>query len=507
VSKANLSRREFLERGVYMGAALPAAMSSQPKGNAPRQARPKPNIVYVLTDQWRAQATGYAGDPNVMTPHLDALASESIHFENAVSVCPVCTPHRASLLTGRYPLSTGMFLNDLYLPKEELCIAEIFEEAGYETGYIGKWHLDGHGRDTFIPRDRRQGFEYWKVLECTHQYNESYYYAGDDPTLRRWEGYDAYAETKDAQGYILEHAKGEKPFLLFVAYGGPHFPHHIAPEELKERYPPPSIQLPPNVPDEMKERAQREAQGYYAHCTALDFCVGDLWKTLKETGVAEDTVLVFTSDHGEMLGSQGQAPCEKQRPWDESVRVPFLLRYPAAMGDQGRIVRTPINTPDILPTLLSLAGIPIPSTIEGEDLSRFVLQEKKEEDRDALVMSVSPFAGYYDGKVFRGVRTARYTYVRDLEGPWLLYDNQEDPYQMKNRVSDASYAGVRKVLEAQLRAKLEQTRDSFLSREEYLEQWGYTVDARGCIPYFYQHYGRGKKPERFRAQSPMKKAG
>jgi len=111
-------------------------------------------IVFVLTDQWRAQATGYGGDPNVKTPNVDALASRSINFANAVSVCPVCTPYRASLMTGRYPLSTGMFMNDLYLPGDELCMGEIFKEAGYETAYIGKWHLDGHGRDVFIPKNR-----------------------------------------------------------------------------------------------------------------------------------------------------------------------------------------------------------------------------------------------------------------------------------------------------------------------------------------------------------------
>ena len=144
----------------------------------------KPNIVFVLTDQWRAQAFGYAGDPNVRTPNIDALAARSVNCVNAVSVCPVCTPHRASLLTGRFPTTTGMFFNDIYLPGEELCMAEMFAEAGYDTAYIGKWHLDGHGRHSYIPPERRQGFDYWKVLECTHDYNQSYYYAGDDPTRR-----------------------------------------------------------------------------------------------------------------------------------------------------------------------------------------------------------------------------------------------------------------------------------------------------------------------------------
>ena len=454
----------------------------------------KPNIVYVLTDQWRAQATGYAGDPNVKTPNIDALAARSVNFQNAVSVCPVCTPHRAALLTGRYPLSTGMFLNDAYLPSEELSMAEIFGKAGYDTGYIGKWHLDGHGRDTFIPKERRQGFDYWKVLECTHEYNESYYYAGDDPTKRKWEGYDAYAQTKDAQEYIRSRAAGEKPFLLVMAYGGPHFPHASAPPELKKQYPPESIKLRPNVPKSQEARARKEAQGYYAHCAALDKCVGDLIKTLEETGAIQDTIFVFTSDHGEMLGSQEQPAFEKQRPWDESIRVPFLLTYPAVTGGKGITVKAPINTPDILPTLLSLSGIKVPDPIEGEDLSGYA-KGGKDEDRAALVLSVSPFAGYLSGKAYRGIRTSRYTYVRSQEGPWLMYDNESDPYQMQNLIGDPAQADLQKDLEAKLQARLDETGDRFLPQEDYLKMWGYKVDARGCIPYGAQ----------FPVQSPAKR--
>jgi arylsulfatase A-like enzyme len=497
----SLTRRQFIKTAAAM---MPVATAGcqlfAPKTSAMR----KPNIVYVLTDQWRAQATGYAGDPNVKTPNLDALASKSINFENAVSVCPVCTPYRASLMTGRYPLSTGMFMNDLYLPGEELCMGEIFKAAGYETAYIGKWHLDGHGRDAFIPEDRRQGFDYWKVLECTHEYNNSHYYAGDDKTKRMWKGYDAFAQTEDAQEYIRGHAKGDKPFLLVMAYGGPHFPHRYAPQGLKDQYPVDSIKLRPNVPENMKSRARKEAQGYYAHCTALDRCIGDLLRTLEEIGATGDTIFVFTSDHGEMLGSQAQPPCQKQRPWDESIRVPFLLRYPAVSGHKGRTVKAPINTPDILPTLLSLAGIKVPDSVEGEDLSRFVLNRNTDEDRAALVMNVSPF-GSGNRKAFRGIRTSRYTYVRNSDGPWLLYDNQIDPYQMKNLLDDAEYAGLQKKLEDKLQSKLKQTGDQFLPKQHYLEEWGYTVDEGGCIPYFFQHYKHGKKPDNFKVQSPANK--
>ncbi|MEN8777320.1 MAG: sulfatase-like hydrolase/transferase, partial [Polaribacter sp.] len=120
----------------------------------------KPNIVFILTDQWRGSALGYAGNPDVKTPNLDAFANEAVNFTNTVSVTPVCTPHRAALLTGRFPTTTGMFLNDIHLPAEELTMAEIFKKKGYNTAYWGKWHLDGHGRSTFIPKERRQGFDF-----------------------------------------------------------------------------------------------------------------------------------------------------------------------------------------------------------------------------------------------------------------------------------------------------------------------------------------------------------
>jgi len=452
--------------------------------------RQKPNIVFVLADQWRAQAFGYAGDPNVKTPNIDALAGQSIHFENAISVCPVCTPQRASLLTGRFPTTTGMFMNDIYLPAKELCMAEILANAGYETGYIGKWHLDGHGRDSYIPPERRQGFDYWKVLECTHDYNESYYYAGNDPTKLKWEGYDAYAQTHDAQAYIRDHADGDKPFFLFVGYGGPHFPHHTAPEELKALYPPEALELRPNVTAEQEERTRKELQGYYAHCTAIDSCVGDLYRTIRHAGIAEDTIFCFTSDHGDMHGSQGKRSWRKQVPWDEAVRVPFLFRYPAIHGG-ARTVTTPLNTPDILPSLLSLAGIAIPETVEGEDLSRVFAGKDGDQDRTALFMAVSPF-GTDDYKAYRGIRNSRYSYVRDSDGPWLLYDNVSDPYQMSNLIDDPSCSELRETLDAELQALLKRNGDRVMPKEKALEKWGYTVNQGGEIPY------RGT----FRVQSP-----
>jgi arylsulfatase A-like enzyme len=441
-------------------------------------AEKKPNIVYLLADQWRASAFGFAGDLNVKTPQLDKLAAQSVRFANAVSVCPVCTPYRAALMTGRFPTTTGMFLNDLYLPDSELCMGEIFKAAGYDTAYIGKWHLDGHGRKSYIPPERRQGFDYWKGAECDHDYNQSHYYTGASPEKKLWDGYDAFAQTADAQQYLYNHAHSEKPFLLFVSYGTPHFPHGTAPEEYKAMYPPASLKLAPNVPAEQQETARRELVGYYAHCTALDKCIGDVLATLQQTGLADRTIVVFTSDHGEMMGAHNIKPILKQWPYDESAHIPFLLRRPRT---RARVVTTPINVTDVLPTLLGLAGVPIPKTIEGEDLSALVTAKGSGPDRAALLMNVSPFIPQLDE--YRGIRTSRYTYVRNLAGPWMLFDNQSDPYQMRNLAGDPAHADLQKQLDARLQAELKKIGDDFKPRKYYLDKWGYEIAPHGSISY------------------------
>ena len=434
----NLNRRQFLQTmgigiaGVWATSELPALATRR---------RVKPNLVFLFADQWRAQAAGYAGDPNLQgkTPNLDRFADGSINFSNAISCCPVCTPYRASLITGQYPLTHGLFLNDLCLSKKAVSIAQAYANAGYDTAYIGKWHLDGHGRSSYIPPERRQGFDYWKVRECTHNYYRSRYFAGNDTTMSSWKGYDAIAQTHDAQQYIRDHANTEKPFILLLSWGPPHDPYYAAPARNKAMFPVDSIILPPNVPEKKKESAKKDLAGYYSHITALDDCIGKVLKTLDKTGIADSTIVVVTSDHGDMLGSQGQQ--RKQRPWDESIRVPFLLRYPEVHGARGHKVNMPINTPDIMPTLLGLCGVTVPDTVEGMDYSGIVKGRRAPKDRAALIMCPSPFGEWVRsrGREYRGVRTQRYTYVRDLNGPWLLYDNKKDPYQLQNLVGDARF--------------------------------------------------------------------
>ena len=472
-----MDRRSFIRTGACASAAfglgtLPARPASAQGASGQRRT----NIVFVLTDQWRAKATGYAGDPNVKTPNLDRLAKSALNFRNTVSVCPVCTPYRASLLTGRFPTSTGMFLNDLHLPDEELCMAEIFKAAGYDTAYIGKWHLDGHGRDAFIPPARRQGWDYWKVAECDHNYQKSHYYEGASDTKTFWDGYDAYAQTRDAQTYLRTHAAAEKPFILMIAYGGPHFPHGNAPEDLKALYPPESLKLPPNFSGD-EDKARRELQGYYAHCTALDRCVGDLLATLEESGLNKNTLFVFTSDHGEMMGSHGIKPYTKQVAWDESAHVPFLLRVP---GLASRPIDQPLTTPDILPTLLGLTGVPKPTTIEGRDFSDIIGGWSKHCPA-ALYMQVSPFT---PGCLpYRAIRTATHTLIRQKEGPTLLFDDATDPFQLDNLAEKPECAALRKTLDVRLDEELKRINDDFPTAADALRRWGFPFKPGQSAPY------------------------
>ncbi|MDB6122880.1 MAG: arylsulfatase [Pedosphaera sp.] len=444
----------------------------------------RPNILFVMADQWRAEAFGFAGNPDVKTPNFDQLHHESIYFKNAVAAVPVCSPTRASLMTGQRALTHGVFLNDVPLATNAITIAKVLQQSGYDTAIIGKWHLDGHGRFEFIPRERRQGFEYWKVMECTHRYNNSFYY-GDTPTKLKWEGYDVMAQTQDARQYLRNHARSTKPFFLYLSWGPPHDPYQAAPAAYRKRYEPSKILTRANVPQKMRAASQTDLAGYYAHCTAIDDCMGELLRTLKETGLDQNTVLVFTSDHGAMLGSHGLQ--KKQYAYDEANHVPVMFRWPAGLGNQARELDTPINSPDFMPTLLGLCRVAIPETVEGIDYSGYLKGKSNPSDGATLISCIAPFGESgrdNGGREYRGIRTARYTYVRDLNGPWLFFDNQADPYQMNNLVGQSQHATLQAELEKVLARKLAESKDEFLPAQAYIQKWGYTVDAKGQIPYY-----------------------
>ncbi|MEJ1154675.1 sulfatase [Microbacterium marmarense] len=430
----------------------------------------KPNVLLVVVDEWRAQSFGYAGDENAHTPAIDHLASESLNYTQAISGTPVCCPARASFLTGQYPLTHGVYINDVELNPTNQTLAEVFRDEGYATAYIGKWHLHGSPdgrfgrRNAFVPPEARHGFDYWRAAECTHDYWNSAYYAEDDPTPRTWPGYDAFAQTDDAAAFIANRMPEDEPFFMMLSYGPPHFPLNTAPEAFRELYRHRSIVVPSNVPEEHHQRAAEDLRGYYAHMAAIDECMRRLLGAIDTSGRRDDTLVIFTSDHGDMMWSHGLE--HKLVPWEESVRVPLLVRGPDIVPGKSEAL---LNSPDLMPTVLGLAGIAGPTGIQGSDLSQATSGPSSAYLSAPAAFSTLRRFGIGE---YRGVRTDRYTFVRSLEGPWLLYDNAADPHQRVNLVNDPDYAPVLDELQQELDGWRARLNDDFLRGEQYLERDG-----------------------------------
>src|SRR5688572_4929960 len=226
----------------------------------------KPNILIVLADQLRACSVGYAGEEPLITPHLDRLAAQSAIFTTAVSPTPVCTPYRGSMLTGRTALSLGLVLNDIPLSTDEVSLAHAARGAGYDTAYIGKWHLNGPDRPAWVPPGAaRQGFDFWAAANFEHNYDHSVYFVGDSPEPRVWEGYDAEAQTTLAIEYLMQRTS-DKPFCLVLSWGPPHHPYRTVPQKYLDLYDPDALVPRPNCP----EMPRKDLWGYYAQTTFLD---------------------------------------------------------------------------------------------------------------------------------------------------------------------------------------------------------------------------------------------
>jgi arylsulfatase A-like enzyme len=457
-----------------------------------------PNLLLVFADQMRYTSLGCTGNDEAMTPQLDAFAGEGALLTNAVSTCAVCVPFRASLLTGRYPLSSTVFTNNIRLPNDMPSMGKMLKAAGYDTAYIGKWHLAGEpATEGFVPPGpMRHGFDYWAVHNCSHKYWDAVYYR-DEPVPITIPGWEPDRQTDLAIEFLCSRALS-RPFALVVSWGPPHTPF-IAPPEYEALHDPESVKLRPNVEmrDWLRFGDDRQYRGphpnpdpetvlrdftarYRAAVTNLDHNFGRLLGTLEELHLTQDTVVVFTSDHGEMLGSHGQL--HKLQPWDESVRVPLLIRYPGVVAPGSR-PDAPVGTPDILPTLLGLAGLEVPAGVEGENLSGVLRGQASKGPRSALlacIVSSDTWGqrwtdcaqggwGYPPGflRPYRGVRTRTHTYVRDRTGPWFLYDNERDPYQLDNLVESSGPDAVPLELDRELDEWLDRTGDFFGGNDEY----------------------------------------
>jgi arylsulfatase A-like enzyme len=411
----------------------------------------------------RGMDLGCAGNREVKTPNLDRLASQGTLFRNTFANTPVCCPARAILLTGTYPHRNGMIANDLRLKESVVTLPEILAAGGYRTGFIGKWHLDGGPRlPGFIPPGpRRQGFDFWAANECSHNHFRPVYFR-DTPEPRAETRFEPEVWTDLAIEFLR--AAKDAPFFLEVAMGPPHDPYG-APETYAKQYDPAKLTMRPNWVEGTPGAGRKEIAAYYAAITAVDDQVGRLLAELKQLNLENDTIVVFTSDHGDMLGSH--ASRLKRKPWEESIRVPGIVRYPAVMTP-GRVSNALLTHVDLGPTLLSLCGIAVPKTMQGTNLAPLFLGKTDRGPDSAFFQIFVPFAGDATPRPWRGVRTETHMYARSKEGPWLLYDLVNDPYEQKNLSDDPSSRPLLDRMDAKLADWMTRTGDS----------WAFNSDAK-----------------------------
>lgn len=433
-----------------------AAASPAGSGAAAKDSRP-PNVLVIMPDEWRGQALGCMGNPDVHTPNLDRLASEGVLFRHTLANTPVCCPARATILTGTYASRNGMVANDLRLRESEVTLASLLRDAGYRTGYVGKWHLDGGPRvPGFVPPGpRRHGFQFWAANECWLNYFYGWYFRDDNVPIIMT-GYEPQAWTDLAIEFLYEHQVQQQPFFLMLA---PHTPHdpYMAPEEFLKMYDPQALTMRPNWRQGTRGGGRDDIARYYAMITAIDQQVGRLLKVLRELGMEENTIVVFTSDHGNMLGSQGAVL--KRKPWEESIAVPGIFRYPHRISG-GRKSDALLSHVDLCPTLLALCGVAIPGHVQGADLSDVVLGNQPSGPDSAYFEIFGPYRATGVRAGWRGVRTDRYMYARWESQPWVLYDLQADPFELNNLADDPA-AATRRDMDQRLSGWMARIGDSW----------------------------------------------
>lgn len=473
------TRREFL-------AATAGAAGARP---APR----RPNLVYLLADQLRYFSCGYAGDPHADTPHIDRLAGQSISLRQAVSSSPICAPYRASLMTGKYTSTTGMVINELRLSPEHDCFAHGLARAGYQTAYIGKWHLWanqlGNHQQTingFVPPGPyRLGFDgLWAAYNFNHNYYRAPFFR-DRPERELHPGYEPDSQTAMAIDFLRRQADAGQPFALFLSWGTPHDPWNWdnVPPEYAERFRSKKIPPRPNhsgrsdpyadtwgaLTPEYPQQVGQFMQAYYAMTANLDWNLGRLMRALAEAGLDQDTIVVFTSDHGEMFGSQGRRA--KNIFYEEAIRVPFLIRWPGRIK-AGGVSDALLGTPDIMPTLLSLMDLPVPRGVEGGDVSGAVRGRSGPRPEAAYLQGMGTTAAWRDGHEWRALRDERYTYaIYRRDRSELLFDRQADPYQMRNLAGERGRRAALEHCRARLQRWMKEMNDTFEACTWYRDHW------------------------------------
>lgn len=369
--------------------------------------RKKPNLLFIFSDQQSSDMLGCYGNSQVITPRIDEFSRQSVLFRHAISNAPLCTPYRGTLLSGQHPLHNGAMENDVRMfPGNGNHFGEVLRDAGYRTGYVGKWHLYGGNRVRPIPAGvDRYGFDHtFLTNNCTVVFDapRAYYWneRGERTLYGDWE---PYAQARQAIDFIDRHA--DEPFALFLSWHPPHnwasgAGAYEAPDDLMKLYDPAAIKLRPNCTDTPAIR--RLYQGYMALCTSIDRAFGSVMDKLRDKGLDDNTIVVFTSDHGDTIQSHGLR-FNKMRPEIESIRVPLLIRYPGHL--KPRTSELLIGGIDLMPTLLGMMELKIPATCHGINLAPAIAKA-----RDNAVESVPLFLPPLD---WQGVYTRRHTYSFD----------------------------------------------------------------------------------------------
>lgn len=461
----------------------------------------RPNILLIYADQMRYDAMGCAGNPVIKTPNIDRISAEGVHFEEAYTSYPICCPFRASVLTGKYAQGHGMIQNHFPLRTDQGFLAEYFRDAGYRTGYVGKWHLEGGPKPGFVPPHRRFGFEHFIGFNRGHEYQSSIYYddAGQPYHSAR---YEPDYQTDQFLEYIEASAKAKdgKPFLGYVSFGPPHFPMDM-PDYLRRIYKPEEVPLPPGVPNpdlqaqvqrhrnevlcggdkrsghkshaahETKPKGEVESEAeirefiaeYYGMIHNIDWNLGRVLNKLDGLGIADHTLLIFMSDHGDMCGQHGSFCGIKNQAYRAAMQVPLIVRYPARFKPSRTQSMVDVGV-DMMATLFEVAGIEMP---DGRDSQSYlpVLDGKAEEHRDAIWYQVFTQTGGNPGEFApfgeRGIRTKDWLYMRRKDHRALLFDERHDPNELNNLVDDPAYASMMDEFDKQLAAHMNAVGDDW----------------------------------------------
>lgn len=418
----------------------------------------RPNIVFFLTDQQRWDTTGAHGNPLGLTPNFDRMAREGTWAANSFTCQPVCTPARACLQTGLYATQCNMWRNDLTLSPEYPTVARYLGEAGYQTAYIGKWHLMKESAGP-VPEELRGGYETWlasNVLEFTSTPYDTVVYNNENQPVKL-PGYRVDALTDAAIRYIDGHQQA--PFFLFLSFLEPHHQNqvddYIAPDGYREQYT--GGWLPPDLAA-LGGSTYQHIAGYYGMVKRLDECLGRLRDALKSLNLLENTVIFFSSDHGSHFKTRNGE--YKRSCHDGSIRVPTAISGPGFEG--GGMVRQLVSTVDLPATILDAAGLPVPEHFQGRSILPLLRREPVEWPEEVFVQ-------ISESQVGRSVRTRRWKYsvaAPEISG-WqvpgsnvyeeqFLYDLEHDPYELTNLIEEQSHREVARVMRERLLRRMAQ---------------------------------------------------